>query len=316
MLPFRHRLVFGLATALLLASPPLAAQSADALIAHGVTLREQGRDEEALAEFRKAYAVAPTPRAQAQMGLAEQALGLWTAAEEHVRAALGAESDPWIAKNRAPLAQSLKTIEQHLGTLDVRGPAGAEVFVDGGKVGQLPLAHGLRLEAGGRTLELRAPGYQSTSRMVTILPDKTARETIELRPLRRPDPDQTTVPGQPPPRASNPPPDAKPGSTQRTVGWILTGAGGAAIVTGIVGLIVRNAEVSGYNDDPQCPGMNSPLPNPPQCQSHVSAADRWKIVGIAGLAAGAALGGTGVALVLTAPSGPHATAGISFSGKF
>ncbi|WP_394836576.1 PEGA domain-containing protein [Pendulispora rubella] len=296
-----------------LASPAWA-DDPNALIEHGVALREQGRDEEALAEFRKAFTIAPTPRAQAQLGLAEQALGLWVAAEADVRDALKSQGDPWIQKNRAVLEQSLRTIAQHLGTLEVRGRAGAALFVDGAQVGQLPLERGLRIEAGHRTLEVRAEGFQSTSRTIIVSPGETARETIELRPsVTREEP---STPVREPRPNDVPPPPASSGATQRTLGWVLTGVGGAALVTGVIGLIARANAVSAYNDDPSCPGTDNPAPRPSQCQSHVDAEGTWKAIAIAGLAGGAALGAGGLALVLTAPRGPHGTAGISLSGTF
>lgn len=300
---------------------PAAADDPNTLIEHGVALREQGRDEEALAEFRKAYAMAPTPRARAQMGLAEQALGVWVAAEEHVREALKSAGDPWIQKNRAVLEQSLHTIDQHLGTLEVRGLAGAELFVDGARVGQLPLERGLRIEAGHRALEVRAQGFQSTSRTIIVSPGQTARETIELRPsVAREEPASRANEPRTDERRAHSPSEAPEGGarTQRTVGWVLTGVGGAALITGVVALIARSNAVSAYNDDPSCPGSNNPSPRPSQCQSHVDAESTWKAIAIAGLAGGAALSAGGVALVLTAtpPAGPHGTAGISLTGRF
>jgi Flp pilus assembly protein TadD len=47
----------------------------DALDQHGIALRRQRRDAEALEEFRRSYALRPTPRTLAQIGFAEQALG-------------------------------------------------------------------------------------------------------------------------------------------------------------------------------------------------------------------------------------------------
>src|SRR5690348_2231148 len=101
---------------------------AEALIRHGVSLRAAGRDDEALAEFQRANAIHSSPRAIAQIGLAEQAVGHWLDADEHVRAALAAANDPWIQHNRAALEEALGVISHRLGSLDVRGGVpGAEV---------------------------------------------------------------------------------------------------------------------------------------------------------------------------------------------
>src|SRR5258708_34500686 len=102
---------------------------ADLAIAHGVSLRREHRDTEALAEFRRAYAEAPTPRALAQIGLAEAALEQWVTAEVDLQRAL-ASDDPWIAKHRQVLRLALNEIDAHLATLEVGGPEGGDLRID------------------------------------------------------------------------------------------------------------------------------------------------------------------------------------------
>jgi len=78
-------------------SEAVASDNAEILIRKGVELRRRGRDSDASALFRQAYELSHTPRAAAQLGLCEQALGQWLEAEGHLSEALLAESDPWIA---------------------------------------------------------------------------------------------------------------------------------------------------------------------------------------------------------------------------
>src|SRR6185295_1879926 len=134
---------------------------ADGYIAKGIEARERGRDAEALGLFKKAFAIAPTPRARAQVALAEQALGMWADAERDLTAALATAGDAWIAKNRVALDGALATIRRHLGDLEVRGPDAAEVYLDGLRLGTTPGP--FRVEAGRRTLEVRARGFVSTT---------------------------------------------------------------------------------------------------------------------------------------------------------
>src|SRR5262245_38202257 len=70
--------------------------AAEAAIKRGIELRKKGDDEQALREFTQAYQLSKSPRALAQMGVAEQALGRWVDAEVHVERALQASSDGWI----------------------------------------------------------------------------------------------------------------------------------------------------------------------------------------------------------------------------
>src|SRR5262249_56806117 len=61
-----------------------AAETSNDIVARGVELRKKGRDAEALSEFKRALAIDKAPRTQAQVALAEQALGPRVAAEHRL----------------------------------------------------------------------------------------------------------------------------------------------------------------------------------------------------------------------------------------
>ena len=156
-------------------------ESADALIAHGLELRRDGRDEEALKLFRQAYALAPSPRSLAQVALAEQALGQWVAADDDMASALHSSDDPWIARNASALNKALLVIRSHTGQIMILGtPAGADVRINGNVIGRLPLAHPGRVPAGDVLVTVEAPGYESISRKVSVAANALDRETIDL----------------------------------------------------------------------------------------------------------------------------------------
>jgi hypothetical protein len=120
-------------------------------VKRGIELRKELKDREALDQFRRAYQLAQTPRIEAQMGAAEQALGSWLDAESHIASALSATTDQWIIKNRPVLETSLAAIRTHLGMLEViGGPEGADIKVDGRQLGKMPLASPQRVAAGHR----------------------------------------------------------------------------------------------------------------------------------------------------------------------
>ncbi len=306
-----------LSLAIFLAATPAFADDPESIIAHGVELREQGHDDQALAEFRRAFALSPSARARAQIALAEQALGLWVAAEIDLLEATRQPKDggdPWIAKNHAALTQSLAVIQQHLGSLEIRGGSGGEVFVDGASVGALPMATGKRVEAGTRNVEVRAKGFYTASRVITVPPAGIARETIELRPQLASEPGGAPpgAPGAAPAKAE----EAKSTSNvQRSLGWVFLGGGAALVVTGIVGQLLRQSAISAYNADRSCPGLGSPT-QPAGCDGNVSAASTWQTVSIVGFAAGGALAVSGVILVVTAPTRRGDAASIGWVGRF
>jgi hypothetical protein len=277
---------------------------ADAAIERGVQLREQGKDDQALVEFKRAYELSPTPRARAQMGLAEQALGQWVAADEHVREALLAQSDAWVESRRTVLEGALATIARHLGSLDIRaGATAGDVYLDGVRVAALPMAEPQRVEVGTRTLEVRSVGFYPVSRTIIVLPGETTRETIDLVPLPRAAAVAAPVAsgGEARPMAAHAAPGPSSGA-QRTLAFLGFGLAGASLATAFIGLGARGAEISDYNDDPSCPGAASPS-QPASCASQLSAASTWKTVTIASFIGAGVLGAAAVTLLVTAPRG-------------
>jgi tetratricopeptide (TPR) repeat protein len=161
-----------------------AQESADALIDRGVALREEGRDEEALAVFRQAWERDPTPRGLAQMALAEQALGRWVDAERHLVEALGRRRDGWIRSVRSVLEQALAEVREHVGQLEIRTNVdGAVLHVGGRAVATLP-SEPLSLPAGEAHVRVEAPGHRAAHRTVRIAPGELTREWIELAEAR------------------------------------------------------------------------------------------------------------------------------------
>jgi len=273
------------------------AEEAEALIAQGLTLREQGKDDQALEVFRRAESKQKSPRATAQVALAEQALGMWMLADAHLAAALADKTDPWITKNRAALEGALATIQKHVGVVEVRTNVPAEVYVDGALVGTLPREAPLRVEVGPRQVEVRAEGYYPVSRSVVVSNDGMARETFTLAKL-------PPTPVRDPAKAGrDPAPKLAPEPTNvpRTVGWVLVGTGVGAAVFGGVSFLVREVQTGRYNDRQDCPGINKPN-QPEPCQAILDAESTWRTVGVASFIGAGVLGVAGLSLVLLSPS--------------
>ena len=235
----------------LLASVPSARANSDeedALIRHAIQLRKHGDDRAAHAELQRAYAIARSPRAAAQLGFAEQALGLWPAAEGHVREALAAPSDPWIRKHRATVEESLATIRSHVGRVQIEGgQPGAQVSVNGQPVGAMPLREAVPVSAGPVDIEVRGAGFESSLKTIHVAAGELARVPFTLRPVAPP-PVRSGQPALPQPRFAqvpvNPlPPSAPSPAAQlaesradegrgRRIGGIGLVAGGVAAIGG------------------------------------------------------------------------------------
>ena len=237
------------------------ATDADDLIRQGVGLRRSGDDAGALKRFEQAFHLDHSSRALAQIGMAEQALGRWAAAYEHLEQSLEDTRDPWINKSRATLRDALALVSDHVGQLEVLGGSPqADVRIDGSPRGKLPLARPIPVSAGTVTIELVAPRFVPVQRTTVVRAHQTVRESFDAlvpvlvtqpvpepsavaTPLARPVP---AVPARTPPATSEPAPaePEKPvtdqparGSFRPALKWIAWGAGAAALGIGIAGMV-------------------------------------------------------------------------------
>ncbi len=285
---------------------------AEKLIRHGVELRKGHDDEAAAREFQKAYDLVHTPRAAAQLGLAEQALGRWEDAERHVDEALHAPADAWVARNRATLEEALGIIQAHLGRVEVIGdPAGAEVSVNGRSVGTLPLPNPVKVSAGEVDVEMHAAGYVAAQRTLTIVGGQYQRVVIHLakegaaaeEPKPAPGPETPAGPVTPAPAA----PDEGPSTTRLALKWTAAGLAGAGLVTGVVFTVLHQHDVSDFNSSCSVVnGMGADRMGHPSssCADKYNTNRTEQAVFIAGYVAAGVFAATWLVLQLTEPSSP------------
>jgi hypothetical protein len=318
-------------------------EGAEALIRHGVDLRRQGKDQEALDEFRKAYAQAKSPRALAQVGLAEQALGRWVSAEADLEQAVANKSDPWIRKNASALNAALEGIRRHLGSLDVIGAADAELRIDGRAVGTLPLAKPMRLPIGNLTIELRKEGFYAGTRPISIIAAQLTRETIELQPVPPPAAISTArdrknlsqgeaiSPGDSAGDHPSPMRDAAvergaggADSDTRHVGWhrglAWTTAAGAVLgaAVGVGALVLRSGDVNDANRL-HCNIMgNGLMPDDPanqnRCLDLANGGERWRVAALVSFSAAGALAIASTILFVTSASSASSDRHVAAAG--
>ena len=242
-----------LALVLVAFAPPAYADdaNADALTKQGIELRRQHRDAEALEAFRRAFAITPTPRARAQIALAEQALGRWLEADDDLRQALAHTDDVWIAKNRGVLERAREAIEARLGWLEVAADAlGAELWVNGTRRGVLPLDTPVRVEAGTVVVEVRATGYETARRIVAVGPGGSAREDLHLVRLPPSDaaPESAHIEAPTPASQLRAPPPRARNARLENAGLVAIGAGVAGVAAGAY-FGVRTLQTKAQRDD-------------------------------------------------------------------
>jgi hypothetical protein len=263
----RPLLIAALLWATSLSVGALAAEpSADALIEQGLGLRRDGKPEQALEMFRKAHALAPSPRTFGQMGLVETSLKKWVEGENHLAVSLANPDDRWVAKNRAFLDEALGLCRSHVGDLVVTGPAGAEVFVGGQSVGTLPAVPALRLPEGTISVSASAPGFKPFEQTLTIRPGARSPLTIALAPVAAapvssPAAPVASAPAPAPLIATAPPThsESSPSNWHTWAGVSLAVAGAAALGWGIYWIAVDGHSTGdpsqGLGYDTRTPGL-------------------------------------------------------------
>jgi hypothetical protein len=219
----------------------MAGDSVEEHLKRGVHLLSQEKNEEALSEFRAAYALRPSPKAAVEAGLAESALQLWLDAEAHLVEGLNASTDNWVGLHRALIEDQLEKVRTHLGWLIVTGTPNTDVFVDGAPVGTLPLSSRIRRAEGPVMVQGRLLGHQSIVKNVQVLAkgNQAVRLEFAVAPAAPPAPAVST-PTLAPQAASNLLPTRAPVNPffYQSLPWLSTVAG--ALTLGDLALLLQS----------------------------------------------------------------------------
>ncbi len=306
---------------------PEPSAEAEAHVAHGLELRRQRRDEEALVEFRAGYALQRSGRVLAQIALAEDAVGLWVEAERDLEEVLSERGNAWVEKRRGALVEELRVVRMHLADLALEVvPAGAEVWLNGAEARRRPDTGAFRVVSGRVLIEVKAPGFETARRVLELPPGARSRETIALAeapPARSPS--AIVVPS--PAGASRPMPAAAPDMhTQMSVPRILAftsfALAGAAVAIGTVGAVERTVRRNEYNDNRRCD--QGGVPRSVQCAGVADEFARFTTVMTSGYVTAGAAALMGGVLAFAFPgqvrieAAPRGTAGwmVGAEGEF
>ena len=241
------------------------------LITKGIDARKAGNDARALELFQQAETLDPdSARVRVHLAATYQALGDWESADRYLTLAMNDAADPYVQANQTILTNARRTIDAHIGTLEISGgPPGTEVWLNGRSIGTLPIQQKLRLQSGSYTLEARLNGYYPLSRSVTLSGGALARESVQLgREIQSPAPS--------PPIAR----DVAAPSDTRWLTWTFAGLTAVAGGTTVVAWTARERHVKNWNDNDRClkPGMTRDQ----LCRSEHDAGDRaetWMWIG-------------------------------------
>jgi hypothetical protein len=226
-----------LAMALVLGSPSARADGASEAYSHfqrAVTLYGESDFTAALAEFKRAYALAPANSpgtvnvlyniGQTQFQLQKYADALATF-EKYV-------SDEGTTTHRAEAESTIATLRDRVGRIDVTTNVPAEIQIDDEVIGKTPLPT-LRASIGRRKITATAEGSLPATTSVDVTSGEAVAVSLKLmvnservaeaRPARNTVVEPATLPA--------------PKRTAAIVGWVATGALGAGVaVTGLLAL--------------------------------------------------------------------------------
>lgn len=250
------------------------ADEPERLIRLGNELRRKGDNVRAFGYLQRAYDLSRTPRAEAQLGLCEEALGRFLEAEDHLTEALGSH-DAWVDAKRQALEEARISGRKHLGNLKVTSaPPGTTVSVGDRPPQRLGSDGRLWTTPGPVNLTFAAEGYRRSSKAVTLTPGQEVTIEAGLMPFSSTATGTATSPpalvpptqplagtasaGHPPsssparPEAPPPPPKGQGEDDRRfwrITGLALGGAGAAMVGGGVVLELVASHKFSAINDD-------------------------------------------------------------------
>jgi PEGA domain len=204
----------------------------------GVALYREGSFEAALAEFQKAYQVAPSYRLLYNIAQVQDELHDYVSAVKAFKQYLadgGSEVPP---ERVSQVLSEIQKLEGRIATIDVSTNVdGAEVRIDDVPSGTSPLHAPISVNAGPRRIYVSKPGYPSTARSITVAGGDHVRVALDLTPPAPPRPVAIEEAKKPPPRME------VPESKSHAAAWIgLATTGVLAAGAGVFGLLAYNAK--------------------------------------------------------------------------
>jgi hypothetical protein len=291
----------------------------------GIELYKQGDYEQAAVEFKRAYELKPSYKILFNVGQVENELKHYALAlDAYVRyLAQGGGEVP--AERTVQVREEIKRLNTLVGMLTIKcDAAGASVFVDGRKKGEIPLPGPVFVDLGEREVLVKKGGSELHREIVTVAGGQSVEVVVETGEAAvvasAPEeatgsarPAAATEPGPAPEADAVTPPD-------RIWMWVAFGVGGAAAigaaVTGGLAISSKN-DLDGACPDNGCPA--SKLDDLDTARTLGNAATALTVIAAAGVAAGVVLwfvepglaseGGASVALV---PGG----ASLAVAGRF
>jgi tetratricopeptide (TPR) repeat protein len=293
------------------ASAATTAEAADRY-KQGIKLYEEGDYAASLAEFRRAYELAPAYQVLFNMARVHRQMQNYVEAQRHFERYLR-EGGRRVPRGRADeVKRELDELRKRVARLDVRcDEPGVEVFVDDESVGTTPLAGPVLVNAGRRRLSAVKPRYETFRTTLEVVGAETRVLAIAL-----------AAQGPAAPVAARPvapaaAPAEAPAHRPLVPLWLGFGAAGllaaGAVTTGVVSYVhAADARDQAASDAPVGPSYDEQR----------RGAERWALATDLLAGAAAVVAGVTLAVALTSSRPPARTAwgigpgGLALGGRF
>ena len=285
------------------------------LAKQGLQAYDAGRYDEAVEKLSKAYEVVHVPTLAVNEARALVKVGKLVAASElYLEATRIPKDKSWQSTQEEAQRDAEKERNDLLPRIPrlkiiFKGAASADVSVsiDGAAVPEALADSEQVVDPGERIVEGKR-GDEVVKQSITLKEGdhgqvmlQFAHAAVPVAPITTQVPPQpnnstqpTTVPMNPPPAKEN-----KGGSSQKVVGWMGVGLGGAGLVVGAVSGILASSKRSSLLDSNTCSADGRHCA--PSQSNDVNAYNSLRTVSSVGFIAGGVLAVTGVTLLLTAP---------------
>jgi tetratricopeptide (TPR) repeat protein len=151
--------------------------------ARGIDLYKEGNFHAALAEFRAAYAAAPSFRIQYNLGQTLFQVEDYANAQRAFEQYLSEGGDKIDAERRKEVEADLAKLRPRVAQMTISvNIAGADVTVDDEPRGKLP-KRGMLVNEGRRKIVVTASGYQTETRVVDVAGTQRVGLNFELKPM-------------------------------------------------------------------------------------------------------------------------------------
>jgi tetratricopeptide (TPR) repeat protein len=208
----------------------------------GVQLFHEGSFGAALAEFQKAYQIAPSYRLLYNIAQVHYELHDYVSAQKAFKQYLAEGGTDVAIDRREQVAAEIQKLEGRIAAVEIATNVdGAEVRIDEVPVGMSPLRAAVPVNAGPRRISISRTGSPPTARNVTLAGGDHVRVVIDLQPTLTARPVVVEDAKKTVPAKSAVPPVARSNAPM----WVsLAATGVLGIGTGVSALLLRDAKKS------------------------------------------------------------------------